>query len=44
MTTDALTCHGHSPQLLAISVVTPSWLLDVVAGYQHDLEATAFLA
>lgn len=41
---DALTCRGHSPQLLAISVVTPSWLSDVVADYQHNPEATAFLA
>jgi hypothetical protein len=43
-TTYSLSRRGHSDQLLAVSVVTPSWLSDVVAGYQQDPMASNLLA
>lgn len=41
---DPLSRRGHDPQLLAVSVVSPNWLNDVVVGYQKDPEALALLA
>lgn len=41
---DALSRSGHSDQLLAVLVVTPSWLFEVVVGYQRDPMASELLA
>jgi hypothetical protein len=40
---DALSCHGHPDELMAISALVPSWLDAVKASYLSDAKAQDLL-